>query len=129
MCGIFSIINPNSQSKDNLLNIIQSGLRQIEHRGPDANGVWVDPQSRIGFGHVRLTIVDLDSGAQPMSLDNGTTIIFNGEIYNYIELREELGLDLFQTHSDTEVILHAYQKWGEDCVQHLRGMFAFLIWD
>jgi asparagine synthase (glutamine-hydrolysing) len=129
MCGIFSIINARQQPKDNLLNIVESGLQQIAHRGPDANGVWVDPQSRIGFGHVRLTIVDLDGGAQPMSLDNGTTIIFNGEIYNYIELREELGLDLFKTQSDTEVILHAYQRWGEDCVQHLRGMFAFLIWD
>lgn len=129
MCGIFSIINTRQQPKDNLLSFVESGLRQISHRGPDATGVWIDPQSRIGFGHVRLTIVDLDSGAQPMSLDNGATIIFNGEIYNYIELREELGLDLFKTHSDTEVILHAYQKWGENCVQHLRGMFAFLIWD
>jgi asparagine synthase (glutamine-hydrolysing) len=129
MCGVFSIISQELQLRDNLLNVIQLGLRQIGHRGPDANGVWIDPQARIGFGHVRLTIVDLDSGAQPMSLGNGTTIIFNGEIYNYIELRNELGLDLFKTHSDTEVILHAYQKWGEDCVQHLRGMFAFLIWD
>ena len=129
MCGIFSIISPNPLNKEVLENSIQVGIKQIQHRGPDANGIWVSPNNRNGFGHVRLTIVDLDSGAQPMSLDDGTTIIFNGEIYNYIELRKELGLDLFKTHSDTEVILHAYQKWGEECVQHLRGMFAFLIWD
>lgn len=129
MCGIFSLISPYPKSKMLITNDLRIGMQNIQHRGPDGNGVWVDPNNHIGFGHVRLTIVDQDSGAQPMSLDNGTTIIFNGEIYNYIELRQELGLDLFKTHSDTEVILCAYQKWGEDCVLHLRGMFAFLIWD
>jgi asparagine synthase (glutamine-hydrolysing) len=129
MCGIFAVIKSELDVDYSLAGIVKAGLDCINHRGPDDSGLWIHPHSRIGFGHVRLTIVDLDSGAQPMSLDNGITIIFNGEIYNYIELREELGLDLFKTHSDTEVILHAYQRWGEDCVQHLRGMFAFLIWD
>lgn len=129
MCGIFSLISPHPKSKMLITNALSIGMKNIQYRGPDDSGVWVDPKNRIGFGHVRLTIVDLNSGAQPMSLDNGTTIIFNGEIYNYIELRQELGLNLFRSHSDTEVILYAYQKWGEDCVQHLRGMFSFLIWD
>ena len=66
MCGIFSIISPRPLSKEEFQNSIQAGIKQIHHRGPDANGVWIDPQSRIGFGHVRLTIVDLDSGAQPI---------------------------------------------------------------
>jgi asparagine synthase (glutamine-hydrolysing) len=78
---------------------------------------------------VRLSIIDLESGAQPMQSQAGCIITYNGEIYNYLELREELGKDTFNTSSDTEVILRAYEKWGEDCVDHLRGMFAFAIWD
>jgi asparagine synthase (glutamine-hydrolysing) len=108
---------------------LQAGMERIRHRGPDGSGSWTNSDARVGFGHVRLTIVDLATGAQPMKLDDGTVITFNGEIYNYIELREELGSAGFKTNSDTEVILHAYRRWGEDCVQHLRGMFAFVIWD
>lgn len=89
----------------------------------------MSPDQRVGFGHNRLAIVDLETGNQPMSLEDGTTIIFNGEIYNYIELRQELGVSEFITSSDTEVLLRAYKRWGEDCVNRLRGMFAFLIWD
>jgi asparagine synthase (glutamine-hydrolysing) len=83
----------------------------------------------VGLGHRRLSIIDLDGGAQPMTDGQGNWLAFNGEIYNYIELRQELGEHLFQTTSDTEVILHAYARWGEDCVRHFRGMFAFLLWD
>ncbi len=129
MCGIFSVIKSSSHSKDEISTEVERGLNRIRHRGPDGSGVWVNPSSRVGFGHVRLTIVDLETGAQPMSLDDGTVITFNGEIYNYIELREELGAASFRTTSDTEIILRAYQRWGEDCVKHLRGMFSFLIWD
>jgi asparagine synthase (glutamine-hydrolysing) len=88
----------------------------------------VDPSNGIGLGHVRLSVIDLVSGSQPMLHEDGTVIVFNGEIYNHVELRTEIGASLFKTTSDTEVILRAFQKWGEDCLQHLRGMFAFLIW-
>ncbi len=85
---------------------------------------------RVGFGHVRLSIIDLEAGAQPMHSDDGRyTIVYNGEIYNYIELRDELGEGLFSTHSDTEVVLRAFQRWGVQCVERLRGMFAIAIWD
>lgn len=129
MCGIFAIIKSCPTDEDSTRSIVQSGLDRIRHRGPDGSNVWVAPDLSVGFGHVRLAIVDLETGAQPMYLEDGTTIIFNGEIYNYLELRQDLGVELFETGSDTEVILRAYKRWGEDCVNHLRGMFAFLIWD
>jgi len=129
MCGIFSVINPVRSDKIDLIEKIETGLDRIRHRGPDGRGSWCDPSGRVGFGHVRLTIIDLATGTQPMVLGDGTVITYNGEIYNYIELRRELGESNFETTSDTEVILRAYQKWGEECVHHLRGMFAFLIWD
>lgn len=99
------------------------------HRGPDGEGQWLSPNSRVGFGHVRLSVIDLETGAQPMQSESGNVIVYNGEIYNYPELRAELGPDQFRTRSDTEVILRAYERWGQDCVNHLRGMFAFAIWD
>ena len=129
MCGIFAIIKKSSDKSASLHQAVESGLERIRHRGPDGSNVWTSPEQSVGFGHVRLAIVDIETGAQPMSLEDGTTIIFNGEIYNYLELRQELGVDSFVTSSDTEVILRAYKRWGEDCVHHLRGMFAFLIWD
>ena len=129
MCGIFGIVNNSPSPKSELNTKVNRGINRIRHRGPDGQGIWVEPEHGIGFGHVRLSIIDLASGAQPMRLEDGTVITFNGEIYNYPELREELGVSLFQTTSDTEVILRSYQRWGEDCVQHFRGMFAFLIWD
>jgi asparagine synthase (glutamine-hydrolysing) len=129
MCGIFAVIRPGSSDTTELNRTVAIGLDRIRHRGPDGSSTWADSGRGVGFGHVRLAIVDLDTGSQPMSLDDGTTIIFNGEIYNYLELRDELGRDGFSTASDTEVILRAYRRWGADCVNHLRGMFAFLIWD
>jgi asparagine synthase (glutamine-hydrolysing) len=103
----------------------------IAHRGPDGFGRWNDDARRVGLVHRRLAIIDLTSGgAQPMHGPNGTVISYNGEIYNFIELRDQL-VDgwAFKSNSDTEVILAAYDRWGEDCVEHLRGMFAFAIWD
>jgi asparagine synthase (glutamine-hydrolysing) len=129
MCGIFAIIKKNAELKIDILETVNTGLDRIRHRGPDGSNVWMTQDQLVGFGHVRLAIVDLENGAQPMSLSDGTTIVFNGEIYNHVELRQELGDDLFFSSSDTEVIMHAYKRWGEDCVNHLRGMFAFLIWD
>lgn len=102
------------------------------HRGPDDDGLYVD--GRVGLGHRRLSIIDIAGGRQPMkSQEPGSTrvIVYNGEIYNYLELRRELkGLGhTFKTQSDTEVLLKAYGQWGHECTQRLRGMFAFAIWD
>lgn len=100
------------------------------HRGPDGSGVFCD--GRISLGHNRLSIIDLSKAAsQPMMSNNGhLAIVFNGEIYNFLELKKELSADYqFRSSSDTEVILAAYQKWGEECVSHLSGIFAFAIWD
>jgi asparagine synthase (glutamine-hydrolysing) len=107
----------------------------MAHRGPDGSGVWVDAEQRVGFAHRRLSIIDLSSAAsQPMSNADGSLwITYNGEIYNHAELRRELqqlGRSKWKTdHSDTEVILQAFEEWGIDCVSHFRGMFAFGLWD
>jgi asparagine synthase (glutamine-hydrolysing) len=103
----------------------------ISHRGPDGSGEWWSKDHRAGLVHRRLAIIDLSpSGAQPMRGHNATVITYNGEIYNYVELRKELSAHwTFRSTSDTEVILAAYDRWGDDCVLRLRGMFAFAIWD
>src|SRR5437868_13599672 len=113
-------------------------LKAIEHRGRDDEGVWTsrpaDEEGRRGcFGHRRLAIIDTSSaGHQPMlSADGRFVVTFNGEIYNYRELRrrlESLGHE-FRTDTDTEVLLEAFAEWGADCLEHLNGMFAFAVWD
>ncbi|HEY8159940.1 MAG TPA: asparagine synthase (glutamine-hydrolyzing) [Methylobacter sp.] len=130
MCGIFGVVADGPRSTEVSSIQIERGLSGIRHRGPDGTGTWVSPNGQVGFGHVRLSIIDLETGAQPMHSDDGRfTIIYNGEIYNYIELRKELGEESFRTHSDTEVVLRAFQRWGSGCVTRLRGMFAIAIWD
>jgi len=104
------------------------------HRGPDDQGVYMSPDGTVGLGHRRLSIIDLSpQAAQPMSnQDKSLWIVFNGEIYNHLELRKKLNQEgcRFKTdHSDTEVILKGYEKWGESILDKLRGMFAFAIWD
>jgi asparagine synthase (glutamine-hydrolysing) len=102
----------------------------IRHRGPDGSGCFVD--SKIGLGHQRLSIIDVEGGAQPIGNEDGSLqIVFNGEIYNFVELREELEASghIFKTRSDTEVIVHAYEQWGRECVGRFNGMFAFALWD
>lgn len=128
MCGIAGYMTFNGQPVD------QSRLARmtaaIRHRGPDGQGLHID--GPIGLGHRRLSIIDLEAGKQPLSNEDGSIwITFNGEIYNFQELRNRLiGLGhTFRTHSDTEVIVHAYEQWGTECLQLLRGMFAFAIWD
>jgi len=129
MCGIAGIFSmrgepvPGLAGSLTLMNEIQA------HRGPDGYGVWTREGDRLGFGHRRLSIIGLDTGAQPMHDEGGNVITFNGEIYNYIELRRELGEGNFRTDSDTEVILQAWQAWGPSCVERFRGMFAFALWD
>jgi asparagine synthase (glutamine-hydrolysing) len=103
----------------------------LYHRGPDGEGIFISPDRRVGFGHRRLAIVDIAGGVQPMFGEDGACLVFNGEIYNYPELRRSLiesGVR-FKTNSDTEVILHLYKRYGEGCVERLTGMFAFAIWD
>jgi len=101
----------------------------IVHRGPDEEGFW--DTDGVYFGYRRLSVIDISSGSQPMTGESGSVIVFNGEIYNYLELKKELEAKgaLFKTNSDTEVLLAAYEHWGEDCLEHLIGMFAFAIWD
>ena len=101
------------------------------HRGPDAEGIYLDPSGTAALGHNRLSIIDLSSaGTQPMWDPSGRyAIVFNGEIYNYLELRHEFPDHLFRSSSDTEVLLLAYERWGGACLEHLIGMFAFVIWD
>lgn len=129
MCGIAGIAYSDgitSPEEQTLTRMHQA----LYHRGPDDCGVYVAPG--IGLAFSRLSIIDLSGGHQPMCNEDGTVwIVFNGEIYNFQALRHELQKrgHLFKTGSDTEVIIHAYEQWGEDCVQHLRGMFAFAIWD
>ncbi|MFA6382293.1 MAG: asparagine synthase (glutamine-hydrolyzing) [Candidatus Buchananbacteria bacterium] len=130
MCGITGYLNLNGQNKFNSGHL-ETMLKTIEYRGPNDKGVFAD--NLVGLGHRRLSIIDLSSaGHQPMfSDDKSLVIIFNGEIYNYLEIKEELkhsGCN-FSTGTDTEVILAAYQKWGENCVEKFNGMWAFVIWD
>lgn len=129
MCGICGKFNfePDSQIDPFL---VRSMLESIRHRGPDDEGVYVRPG--IGLGHRRLSIIDLQGGHQPLSNEDGTVwIVFNGEIYNFQELRETLASKghRFRTRTDTEVIVHLYEELGPDCLTQLRGMFAFAIWD
>jgi asparagine synthase (glutamine-hydrolysing) len=112
------------------------GMRDVMvHRGPDGSGVWMDPERRIGLAHQRLSIINPGAdAAQPMANEDGTVqIVFNGEIYNHTEIRRDLEADgdrAWRTdHSDTEVILHAFARWGIDCLHRFRGMFAFALWD
>ena len=130
MCGIAGVFNLRSQPVPNLEKSLDAMNYLLRHRGPDGDANWANPTGVVGLVHRRLSIIDLSpSGAQPMTDHLGNWIVFNGEIYNYIELRQELGVENFRTTSDTEVILAAYRKWGNDCVSHLRGMFAFAIWN
>ena len=126
ICGQLRFDGKNVSSKS-----LKTMMSRLARRGPDASGSWID--GKIGFGHQRLSIIDLSNhGAQPM-LDDvlNLTLVFNGTIYNYKKLRLQLAKKgyTFFSHSDTEVILKAYHYWGEDCVKHLDGMFAFCVYD
>src|SRR6187402_960251 len=141
MCGIAGIISLNKSliGKDRLKRMTDA----IAHRGPDGEGYWINTTETAAFGHRRLAIIDLSkNAAQPMHLMPGAapthsgsvaryTITFNGEIYNYIELRETLYKKGYRFHSqsDTEIILAAYDCWKKDCILYFDGMFAFAIWD
>lgn len=131
MCGITGIIASQSSAQ-----IIRAMTQAITHRGPDADGIWCDEERGVALGHRRLSILDLsDAGAQPMaSVDDRYILVFNGEIYNHRDIREQLAQDNWPAnwrgHSDTETILAAFQLWGfEKTLQQLNGMFAIALWD
>jgi asparagine synthase (glutamine-hydrolysing) len=130
MCGLVAIISPSVPIREDLLRVMRD---RLIHRGPDNGSSWMSPNYRIGLAHRRLSIIDTSRSAdQPMvSHDGAMRIIFNGEIYNYLELREELEQAgfTFRTRSDTEVLLTALSAWGEAALQKLNGMFAFALWD
>ena len=130
MCGISGKLNINyKEDKDIKRHILVMNKLQA-HRGPDGEGFWENKEKFIGFGHRRLSIIDIETGNQPMTDVYNNTICFNGEIYNFLELKKELRSSYnFKTNSDTEVILACYKKWGTKCLNRLRGMFAFAIWD
>ncbi|MEX1363179.1 MAG: asparagine synthase (glutamine-hydrolyzing) [Nannocystaceae bacterium] len=124
MCGITGLVGLADRP------LLQSMTAALRHRGPDADGIAIG--DGFGLGHRRLSIIDLEGGAQPMSSADGTCwLSYNGEIYNFRELRAQLQRagHAFTTRSDTEVLLHAYQHWGESMLEHLGGMFAFGLWD
>jgi asparagine synthase (glutamine-hydrolysing) len=129
MCGIAGLLSLDSERLPNLQQALAVLNRLQRHRGPDGEGTWMHPGGIIGLAHQRLSIIDLVTGHQPMTDRLGNWITYNGEIYNYIELRDQLGSNLFLTRSDTEVILRAYLKWGLECLDQFRGMFAFALWD
>lgn len=128
MCGIAGLFHFDQTRADP--QVLRRMLSPIRHRGPDAGGAYVD--GGIGLGHVRLSIIDPEGGRQPMSNeDRSLWVTFNGEIFNYLELRESLLRKghRFATRSDTEVILHLYEEFGEDCVRHFNGQWALAVWD
>jgi asparagine synthase (glutamine-hydrolysing) len=129
MCGIVGIFDLKEKREINL-DLLSRMNESQHHRGPDEGNLHIE--AGLGFGHRRLSIIDLSSGQQPMiSADNNAVLTYNGEVYNFLDLKKELealGYH-FKTHCDTEVILYAWQAWGEACVERFRGMFAFAIWD
>lgn len=128
MCGIVGIIRTDHAPVSP--DVLEAMTASVSHRGPDGEGIEI--RDEVGLGHRRLAIIDLETGQQPMGNEDGSVqVIYNGEIYNYLELRHELQQKghRFVTRSDTEVIVHAYEDWGPECVQKFRGMFAFGLVD
>src|SRR5262249_16526897 len=131
MCGINGIALSSCAAERRVDRGLLERMRDvITHRGPDDEGIFID--TGIGLGHRRLSIVDVAAGHQPMTNEDGSLcIVYNGEIYNHADYRDELIArgHVYKTHCDTETILHLYAEHGRDCVNYLRGMFAFAIWD
>src|SRR5438552_2351918 len=129
MCGLTGVFDSRARRE------IDRGLldrmnESLFHRGPDESGLHVEPG--VGLGHRRLSIIDLSTGQQPLyNEDRSVVVVYNGEIYNYLDLVPELQAlgHVFRTRSDTEVIVHAWEAWGKSCVERFRGMFAFALWD
>ncbi len=135
MCGITGVLSFRNSPFQVGRSYLERMTDTLAHRGPDGGDVWVSSDRRVGFGHRRLSIIDLSNAAsQPMCNEDGSLwVTFNGEIYNHAEIRNELqeigGHQWKTDHSDTEVILHAFEQWGIDCIDRFRGMFAMALWD
>jgi asparagine synthase (glutamine-hydrolysing) len=135
MCGIAGIMAFKNSTFRIERDLIVKMRDTMIHRGPDGTGIWISDDAKVGLGHRRLSIIDISEAAnQPMSNEDGSLwIVYNGEIYNHDEIRNRLfvnGQHTWKTdHSDTEVILHSFERWGIDCLQYFRGMFAFALWD
>ena len=131
MCGIVGFLNRGNFKL--LQGTLHEAVSSLSHRGPDDSGLFFDERYGIGLGHRRLSIIDLsEAGRQPMSSDDGTVhIVYNGEVYNFREIRETLGKKGhgFKSSTDTEVILKSYLQWGIECLQRFIGMFSLAIWD
>lgn len=130
MCGITGIFHPKNERQTVKTPILEKMIDSLHHRGPDENGLFV--KDNIGLGQSRLSIIDLSTGKQPIFNEKrDICIVFNGEIYNYVELREDLLKrgHTFYTTSDTEVIVHLYEEYGKQCLDHLNGQFAIALWD
>ena len=129
MCGVAGILNMSPGRRPDE-DVLRKMIALINHRGPDGNGFYVN--ENVGLGHARLSIIDIKGGKQPIHNEDKTIwVIFNGEIFNYIELQQSLKAQghQFYTHSDTEVIVHLYEQYGDDFVNHLNGQFAIALWD
>jgi len=129
MCGICGVFHSDRTQRVNR-DLLVAMNRQIVHRGPDDDGFFVE--ENVGLAMRRLSIIDIETGHQPISNEDGSVrIVFNGEIYNHQDLRKDLQSrgHRYRTRSDTETIVHLYEEYGRDCVKYLRGMVAFAIWD
>ena len=130
MCGIAGQVKYNGKIDSANIDAMSDA---IQHRGPDGHGIYLNADASVGLGHRRLSFLDLsEAGKQPMTNEDGTLwVTYNGEVYNYIELRVELEGHghVFHSHTDTEVLLHGYEQWGAGMLNRLKGMFAFAIWD
>src|SRR6187399_274217 len=129
MCGIAGILNRSGISEHDKI-VLKRMSDALVHRGPDGEGFYFDDS--IALAHRRLSIIDLEGGKQPLYNEDGTVVVtYNGEIYNFKDLEIELRRagHTFRTRCDTEVIVHAWEQWGPDCVKRFNGMFAFAVWD
>src|SRR3974390_2764074 len=129
MCGVAALFSKAGSVSAHTLEL---AAKTLHHRGPDSHGTWLSPDHAIGLAHTRLSIIDLTTGDQPIANEDGRVhIIVNGEFYDFERQRRELEQrgHRFRTRSDSEIALHLYEDFGAHCVQHLRGEFAFVLWD
>lgn len=129
MCGIVGVVAPGKQLSADLLN---RSLRVLHHRGPDSQDHWINSRKTVGLGHARLSIMDLSTGQQPISNEDGSIrAVVNGEFYDFERIRAELVAKghAFRTRSDSEILVHLYEEYGTRCLEQLRGEFAFILWD
>ena len=129
MCGIVTIF---SKQKPISSAVLAKATQQLNHRGPDCQNQWISPDRKVGLGHARLSIIDLETGNQPIANeDEKLHVIVNGELYDFEQIQQKSKQQghQFRTHSDSEIVLHLYEDFGTQCLHYLRGEFAFILWD